>query len=313
MAVSFRGVQQDMFGLYVPAKWSSNVHNLPRMRCKDSLVALAAQIEAQVGDLLAGLSRASSDEKPNISNQKRVDAQWVYWSRDAAERQSLASFLEKMPLGDASIFTVAPHEKHASMALVLGGERLDVGVFVPSGASVDRRNLATKLGQSWERNAALTVLRGLPAEAIVRLGSEDVVPAHALGDADLVALGGKLTPAHGPLFVGLSWTPQEAEDAGADLADHIGVALSPLGALYRFAAWHRGNDAIDAGKQLQAEKAEKRRNATPFQKKDPVRIVGGLFRGQRGTVVECSDPRGQVKVLVGRMSVLIARDDLISA
>ena len=319
MAAPFAGLRQEMFELYVVAKWSSNVHNLPRMRSKDAMIALAAAVHDQAPGLFENLARAASDEIPNISNQKCVRAQWAYWARDAAERKGLATFLEKMPLGDANIFTVAAHEKHASLALIANHEGLDVALSVPITATVDRRNLAAKLSQSWERQAALSLLHELPPEAQLWLGEAPARAVSTLDDAGLAQLGHELVSQAGPakaagsLRVGFRLSPEQAEHAGLGLVDEVVARLPTLTRLYRFAAWHRSNDVIEAAKQLQAEKAEKRRTATPFRRKEPVRVVGGLFRGQRGTVVECDDPRGQVKVQLGRMAVMIASDDLVAA
>jgi transcription antitermination factor NusG len=82
--------------------------------------------------------------------------------------------------------------------------------------------------------------------------------------------------------------------------------------VYRFCAWTRDNDLIDAGKQIQEEKAQKRRQATAFNPGDRVRFVSGLFTGKLGVVQE-TDTKAQVKVRVGKMSVVVAGSELTPA
>src|SRR5262245_32138245 len=100
---AFKGFGQDTFAAYSPDKWSSNVHNLARMRNKEAMLILCDQAQKGLEEEFSGLSRVASDEIPNIVNHKKVDSQWVYWYRDAAARASLTSFLEKTPLDQANI------------------------------------------------------------------------------------------------------------------------------------------------------------------------------------------------------------------
>lgn len=86
-------------------------------------------------------------------------------------------------------------------------------------------------------------------------------------------------------------------------------ALLPF---YRFAAWSRDNDLIEAGKKIQEEKAQRRRQATHFTTGDKVRFIAGLFVGKLG-VVQGIDTKAQVKVQVGTMSVVVAGGDLTPA
>ena len=87
----FDGLSAETFAAYTPEKWSSNVHNLARMKVKDVMVGLCDLAREGLEEELSGLTRAASDEVPNITNHKKVDAQWIYWFRDADARKRLAS------------------------------------------------------------------------------------------------------------------------------------------------------------------------------------------------------------------------------
>ncbi|HET6344873.1 MAG TPA: hypothetical protein VFH51_08065, partial [Myxococcota bacterium] len=297
--------------VYSPEKWSSNVHNLPRMRNKDVMISLCDEAQHGLEAELAGLSRAASDEVPNIINQKKVDAQWVYWYRDAAARASLASFLEKTPLDQATLFNIAPTDKHVTLAIVLRQTEIWVGLRLAPGAVVDRRNLATKLGKSWERERALELIHGLPEGATV--GFENALISAA--DLTLDGLGGyaERLGQHDPAWqIGHSLSVEDAVDLGGDLVGVLHGWLAALAPLYRFTAWTRDNDLIEATKQIQEEKAQKRRQATKFNPGDRVRFIAGLFSGKLGIVQEI-DTKAQVKVRVGKMSVVVPGTDLTAA
>ena len=307
----FAGLTEDMFKIYTPDKWSSNVHNLPRMRNKDAMLALCDAACIGLKEELAGLGRASSDEIPTIVNQKRVEAQWVYWFRDATARKSLASFLEKTPLDQANIFNIAPQDKHVNLAVVMRNTDLWIGLRVASGAVVDRRNLATKLGNSWEREHFLSLLKELPDGALMgfqnnAIGTADVTLEHLGEFAD------QLVSSDQAWLIGSSIDVSEAVQLSGELVDDVRRWLGALTPLYRFTAWTQENDLIEANKQIQEEKAQKRRQATAFTPGDRVRITAGLFTGKLGVVQE-TDTKAQVKVLVGKMSVVVPGDTLTPA
>jgi hypothetical protein len=308
----FVGLTADAFATYAPDKWSSNVHNLTRMRVKDSMVALADRAQRGLAEQLSGLERAASDEVPNIANQKKVDSQWVFWFRDAAARTALAAFLEKVKLDQSALLNLATQDKHAALAVVLRQNEVWAGFQVAPGATVDRRNLHAKLAKGWERERLLEVLKALPQGASFGFGAE----LHPIGEATLATIeahGEELGHDHTPVWhVGYSINPDKAVAAGESLADEVARWLAAVAPLYRFVAWTRDNDHIEAGKQLQEEKAQKRRQATNFNTGDRVRIISGLFSGKIGVVQE-TDTKAQVKVRVGKMSVVVQGADLTPA
>ena len=304
-------LSKETFAVYVPEKWSSNVHNLPRMRNKDLLVALCESAQQGTDDALSGLDRAVSDEFPNIINHKRVEAQWVFWYRDQAARTSLASFLEKTPLDQANIFNIAPQDKHLTLAVVLQNDGLWLGVHLAAGAVVDRKNLATKLSKAWERERALALFCGLPEGCSIDF-DRDMRPATEVDDAFIATLGERLDQGGELLRVGRHISIDEAVNLGDDLGAHLHTLLLDIVPLYRFIAWSRDNDLIDAGKQISEVKAQKRRQATAFNSGDKVRFIGGLFSGKQG-VVQDVDTKAQVKVRVGKMSVVVPGGDLTLA
>ncbi|MEK7703407.1 MAG: hypothetical protein AAB426_00500 [Myxococcota bacterium] len=310
MAV-FAGLTQQVFDAYAQEKWASNVYNLPRMRGKDLMLALCDAVQSHLREELEGLDRAASDEVPNISNHKRVDAQWVYWFRDKAARDALASFLEKTPLDQAIIFNIAPQDKHATLAVVLRQHEVWIGLRVAAGAAVDRRNLAVAMGKQWQRENFVALLGDIPEGATSGMEGA-LVPAHEESVASLERLVHDLGDKERAWQLGHAITAEDAIGLGVELADHIARWLGALAPVYRYVAWTRDNDHIDVTRQLHEEKIQKRKQASGYNVGDKVRIVSGLFSGKTG-IVQDIDSRAQVRVRVGKMSVVVPGTDLTPA
>lgn len=307
----FTGFAHDMFSVYVPQKWSSNVHTLTRMRNKELLLALCDAVGQPLAASMAALVRQASDEFPSIVNNKRVEAQWAFWYRDGPARQALAAHLERTPLRGATIFDIAPQDKHAVIAAVIDQTGLWAGLRLGPGATVDRRNLMAKLSQAWEREAALALLHEMPPGTLVRLG-EISRPSAEFDAAALLGLADALTAEGQALSVGLSLDVAAVVAAGSALTAQVAAAIAQALPLYRFAAWTRDNDLIAMAKELQNNKSQRRRNNAAFHAGDRVRFVSGLFSGKTG-VVQDVDAKAQVRVRVGKMSVTVGGADLAAA
>jgi transcription antitermination factor NusG len=301
--MAFVGLSAESFNAYSSDKWSSNVHNLARMRVKETLLGLSDRAQEGLEEELRGLMRATSDEIPNITNHKKVDAQWVYWFRDAGAREDLRSSLLKTELDEHKLFDIAPQDKHITLALILREKELWTGLRIAGGATVDRQNFAAIMGKTWEREQLLEMLRELPEGSVV--GSEGALVTTS--DVTLDALG--QLDADQAWLLGHSLTAEEAIELGVDLADYVHRWLGALAPYYRFLAWGKTNDHINMGKQIQEEKAQKRRQALGYSTGDKVRIVSGVFAGKTG-VVQDIDTKAQVKIQVGKMSLVVNGADL---
>jgi transcription antitermination factor NusG len=174
---------------------------------------------------------------------------------------------------------------------------------------VDRKNLGLKLSKAWERETFVEMLAELPDGASMGIEGETVTAAE-LSQDQIATLAEKLGKDDPPWLVGHSISREEAIDLGQDLPDLVARWLGVMLPVYRFAAWSRDNDFTDVSKQIQEEKAQKRRQATSYRQGDKVRIVGGIWKGKQG-VVENVDTKAKVKVRVGKMSVVVSGHDLV--
>jgi len=305
----FDGLNEETFAAYTQEKWASNVHNLARMQVKSELELLAGLVAEDIGGDLSVLERSASDEIPNITNQKKVDAQWLYWFRNAQERQELKSLLKENTLSSPSFFNIAAQDKHAIIAFVLRHDGLWMGLRLASAAMVDRKNLSAKLDKTWEREGFLTLLKNVSDHFEVGFGNEVV----ALSDMDaehIEAMVGQLLASKESWHIGQRLSKDDVIAMGESLLNPLAEVFKQLIPFYKYCSWSKENDFIGAQKHIQEEKAEKRRQAGSYAVGNKVRITSGLFSGKQG-LVESIDTKSNVRVKVGNMSVVVPSSELI--
>ncbi len=308
--MAFEGFTPELFETYAPEKWSSNAHNLPRMRAKDALIQLADQLVQTLGVRYTNLQRGASDEIPNILNQKKVDAQWVYWMRNPEEKKALSVLFEKLRLDGSLLMTTATQDKHAMVGLMLDQESVRVTLRIAGEAQVDRKNLAAKLGKEQYAAPFLELLKELPEG--FEIGVHTYTPAEAFFPDSISELSAALAERGGAFAIRRVWPRADALAAGASIVPPLAAGLEALEPLYRFCDWSRENDHTEVGARLQKVEAEKQAKALAFEPGQQVRIVGGMFAGKTGRV-EDIDAKAKVKVRVGTMSVMVSGRELTPA
>lgn len=304
-AVSFTGFEAADFAAYEEPKWGSNVFTLERMKAKEHLKALMKDVIGVGNAIFAGITWAYSDESPTITNNKKVDAQWAYGIRDERDQVSLRRFLEKTKLNADDIFSLAEYFKHLSLAVKISEKGCEVKLFLHQDASIDRANFAARLGKTMEQGLFLDRIKALPAGISLKLNGEVV----SLSDAGLIArLTGFLNDESDPLELGWFDTAEDIIAAGAAYSSTVSDRLSALMPVYRYAAWSRDNDHIDVAQQVVKVKKQAQKVQSGIAKGDKVRLIGGLFVGKNGVVVEL-DGRGSAKVSLGGLAVNVALSD----
>ncbi|MEE2962022.1 MAG: hypothetical protein VYA34_14905 [Myxococcota bacterium] len=306
----FGGLDKEHFDTYLPSKWSSMVHNLARMKTKSTMIALGDTTALGLDDEIFGqMVRGASDEIPNISNQKKVDSQWIYWFRSKQDREQLSTLLGKTVLEKESIFNTSAHDKHITLTLILSHEKFWVGIQIAPNAKVDRLNLAAKLQVEEKPEVFLNRLANLPTEAVMGFG-DNLASAVKAPLENMKELTLQLAESDQRFYLGFSYAIEEASDLGINLVGKIRENLNTLIPCYRFMAWSKQNDFIGATKQIRAEQSQKQEKAKSLKEGDKVRITSGLLSGQIG-VVDKIDAKMMTKVSVGKMSMKVPSADLI--
>ncbi|MBT6492612.1 MAG: hypothetical protein HOK97_22765, partial [Deltaproteobacteria bacterium] len=294
---------------YEPSRWSSMVHNLARMKAKDAMVALAAQSTQDISESLDHLVRGSSDEIPNITNQKKVECQWIYWYRNKEDRETLANFLGKTVLDSASLFTTAAQDKHLVLGLVLSQTKVNIGLHIAPSAEVDRRNFLAHLKDEYKIDKTLEAFSALP-ENMMMGNPENLKPIGEWAlESDRTELE-ELLESDSPFFLGYVVDSDLGAEMGAELSSWVQNGIENLLPFYTHIAWSKTNDCIGQGRAVKKAKEEKIKKSANFQKGDKVRITTGLLSGNVG-IIENIDAKAMVKVAVGKMSVKVPGQDLI--
>jgi transcription antitermination factor NusG len=305
--MGFTGFTDKDLDAYLPAHRTSAMYTLARRQVKDKLKVLLDEVTSSLGPDVAGMERVLSSDSPSLENSHKVADQSAWVVRGKPDQEAVRLLVERMSLRSSMALDVTAFHKHAALGIVLG----DTGVrhalsFHPRG-QVDRQNLHALLAQGWAQDAFLKLVRELPDGFRVTLpgGPADLPVAQVT--VEQVMEAGKGLPGDGLFSVfrchdrAVATSPQLASSATEDVK-----CLVPL---YKFGAWTRDNDHIQALKVVREQKQEAQRTATPFQPGDRVKILGGLWSGRAG-VVDSVDKKGTIKVMVGLVAVKVEARDI---
>ena len=305
--MSFAGFLDRDFDAYAPPKRKSNMFNRERLEVKQKLLALAKEVS---GALVAAdgspLTIEASVEHPALWNHKQVEAQHVFFSRNEAARKELDGIIDRGKTMASLIDDPTPQRNHVFLAVSLDHERAEIAMKLHPDALVDRQNLERKLADHFAREKLVDLVGRLPAPFTVGKS-----PAPAIAEALLLETVAELVrPAATPWTVACAFPRSEVIAAGASFLAIAQETLASLVPIYQFVAWARENDSVQVREVLQKEKQSRRQKG--LEKKDEVRFVRGVFVGKVG-VVQDIDAKGGVKVIVGKVSVKVAAEDVVKS
>lgn len=304
-----QGFRSEEFAVYVPACRTSAMYTLKRRAVKDKLKALAAELKLAMAHALEGLAAELSDESPGLSNNRCVDSQWLTFARDEAARLRLRTLLEEIKLTAPDALDVAPHHRHAHLAVVVDDRGLEVSLRIHRRANVDRENLAARLRDAFARDTFVALLKHLPAGFCFGLVDGRALPDTPVANASGEAMDQVVAHLHDAEWFAVTglWRAEEAAGIGDGTQDAIVERLRVLNDLYRFAAWSPDNDHIAARKAIKEARVVEQQQG--FKKGDKVRILAGLFGGQSGTVDDV-DKKGVLRLRVGTVTVKVSAGDV---
>lgn len=306
---AFQGFTAADFNAYEPKKWASNAYTLERRRAKDALLALSRAVQSELEDELRGLELGASDESPTVANARRVEAQWVFLTRAAADRASLRTLLQRTDLqAGAGLFDIAVQHQHACLMLRLDHQGFAISVELATKAKVDRDNASEKLKQSWAKEKLIELAKALPGETTIGMGKARK-DALALKAADIEAWIEPLAQTDQSFVCEVVLARSEEILASKAL---IGTAVEHVSSflpIYRFVAWSRETDFTQVKTAVQKESVDRQKHAAPFEPGARVTILSGLFAGRSGYLAEI-DAKGRAKVMVGPVGVSVDAKDL---
>ena len=302
-------LSKEDFANYEIKRRSSAMYTLQRRQVKDKLRQLSLEIEAILGADLNGLSTVFSDAAPSLANHHSVDRQWLSWLRSDEASAKLRALQGELKLTDPDALDMAPHHRHAQLAVVVDERFLETSLRIHRRSMVDRENFAARVKDSWARDGMIELLKACgDGYSFGAVNARDL-PEQVVAEASADSLNSWLRDGEDRDWICVTATCsiEDVEALGEGLAPACVERLQPLLALYRFVAWAQDNDHIEAKKAIKEAKAEKTRAG--FSKGDQVRILAGLWAGRRGTI-EDVDKKGGVKVSVGLVSVKVKVDEV---
>jgi len=309
----FPGFTERDFDAYAPQKWKSNVFNRERLEVKQKLLLLGKEL---AGALTAAdgspLLCEASVEHPALWNHKQVEAQHLFFSRNEGARKELDRVIERARPMTTMLEDPTPQRNHIFLAVSIGHEQIELAVKLHPDARVDRQNLERKLGELWEREKLLALLRDLPDGYTVGVTGQTQLPAASIDEAGLKTVVAELAKPELPgkthlLVIGRVLPRSAAMAQGGALVETARRELAALLPIYQFVAWSRDNDFVLMREALKQEKQAKRQKG--LAKNDKVRIVRGVFAGRTGVIQEI-DAKGALRVLVGTVAVKMAADEV---
>ena len=281
----FGGFTDKDFDAYAPQKRKSNVFNRERLEVKQKLVALGREVAGGLNSTDGSpLLSEASVEHPALWNHKQVDAQHLYFSRNEGARKELDRIIDRARPMTTMLEDPTPQRNHVFLSITIDHERVEFALKLHPHARVDRQNLERKLGEHWEKEKLVDMLRSL------RGGYHVGVTGHAHW-----------------LVVERSLPRAEATAAGPEILAAARRELLALLPIYHFIAWTRDNDFVSMREMLKQEKREKAQRG--LARNDRVRIVRGMFAGRQGVVQEI-DAKGGLRVQVGKVAVKLGADDV---
>jgi transcription antitermination factor NusG len=303
----FSGFTDADFDAYVPKKALSHLYNRERLETKQKLLALGAQIGGRMtGSDGAPLACEASAEHPALWNHKRVDAQHLFFSRNAAARQEIEGLIDKGRTLASLIDDPTPYRKHVFLSAGIDADKVEIALKLHADARIDRDNLERKCQEYFHRERLTTILRALPEEnRIGVVGGTSVSPAE-LDDDRLRAVLAEFAGGGSWLFAGRAFARTDPLVRDARFSDVAREEMARLLPAFHFVAWTRDNDFVSIKESLRQAAVERR--VGHLERGDRVRIVRCVLSGKSGVVQEVGD-KG-VKLLVGKMSVKVDGGDL---
>ncbi len=240
----FAGFTAEDFDAYLPEKWSSNMFTLPRRKVKDKLEAIGRQLFAELATCGLQLVPHLSDDHPSLWNNKRVETQWLFFSRDEGAQKKLAEIIDTERTLAANLADPAPLYRHVFLGVAVDCEHLEIGLRMHHDAWVDRKNLLTLLATEDGRCHFLDLLGTLPGHYEVGLVGGEIGPASGFDMDRLEDLTTRFGEGGGFLFVGARLPRDQVPVLGPEVEGVLVETMRLLVPVYHFVAWSPENDVV---------------------------------------------------------------------
>jgi hypothetical protein len=232
------------FDAYAPCKWNSNMFTLERRRVKTKLEGLGRSLDEILSSEGLQLTMHSSDEFPSFWNKKKVDSQWLFFSRSEAAKEELSHLVDQERTLAETLADPTPLYRHLFLGVSVNESHLEIGLRLHHDAWVDRKNFLNLLANPESAEKLRALIAPLPGHFHISTDEanlqtlEDFEPEHL---SDLV---GAFDNEKGWLFIGARLPRDQVLVLEGDISDTAKEVFQSLIPVYKTIAWSPANDAI---------------------------------------------------------------------
>jgi transcription antitermination factor NusG len=297
------------FDAYLQNKWESHVFNRERLEVREKLEALGKLLNPSlVGGDGAPLECEVSTEHPALWNQRKVQNQHLFFSRNKEARKEIEGIISRKRSMAALIEDPSPLRNHIFLAVMIDKDQVELSLKLHSDAAVDRDNLQRKCQEYFHREKLVNLVQDLPQGYSLGIYGRPERATTEIDDDALQALIQELPSSGSWLTVRRTLSRDDPVVVEAGFVDVARDGLSHLLPIHNFIAWSRENDFVSMRDTLKKKEAKTRSKG--LSKNDRVRVVRGMFSGKTG-VVQGTDAKGGLKVLLGSMMVKLTGEDVV--
>lgn len=302
----FRGFDDAVFSAFEQKKWSSNMYNMERMRVAELLNVIGNSAEKALRSSDVLFARAVSGHTPSVFNGRKVSEMALYFSRTDEQKKAIAPVLDRKVALPDQISDGGEYHRHGYLGVLVRQDRVEVGLMIHSRAWLDIMNMLNRCREKDEEAAKLVrMLHLMKPGAVVRVAPDREIPAGRFDESMLDVIEDSVMNHSFTFFIGYVFQPGDDELSTAGFADRVAEILGGLLDLWKFCIWKPTSNFLvssrDSGVKSESVIIDDG-SVVDFRKGSTVRLTGGIFVGRTGTVQDM-DTKGNVKVLVGRVTV----------
>lgn len=218
---------------------------LQRRKVKDKLDTLGKQLQSEFQAAGLELVMHLSDDHPSLWNKKKVDTQWLFFSRDTNAQKELSTIIDTEKTLAATLEDPTPLYRHIFLGASINENGLEVGIRLHHDAWVDRKNLLAILSNGDKSKQFIELCKSLSTEMGFGLHQTALTNVASIDESALAAFQQEFdTSSKGWMFFGTQISKEAAIEQGAGISETVLQTAKELVKVYQFIAWSPRNDAL---------------------------------------------------------------------
>ncbi len=238
------GFSESDFEAYAPSKWSSNMYTLQRRSVKDKLDKLGRQLDSLFKQNEINLVSHLSDEYPSLWNKKRVDKQWLFFSRDLSAKKELQDVIDTEKTLAETLVDPTPLYKHIFIGVAVDESAVSVGIYLHFDAWVDRKNILALIDNLDKGQEFINICSSLPDNFEFSISENEPVAPLTLTSEILKKIVSDFNENRGWMFFGKKVLKDQVISSNSNFFNQIIDDVTALLPVYNFMAWSTENDAL---------------------------------------------------------------------